>query len=141
MKKTWLLIVIAILAVALVGLSLIHILPAWATNSIDTDDPAAIVSPQEDGITDNDPATEQEIETETYYKYSGTWTNTLIHEIDITNNSRSMAFNISVDIPLMDATTPIYSIMETEILSPQPDSITTDAVSYTHLKAKPMMLC
>ena len=26
----------------------------------------------------------------------------------------------------MDATTPIYSIMETEILSPQPDSITTD---------------
>ena len=47
-------------------------LPAWATNSIDTDDPAAIVSPQEDGITNNDPATEQEIETETYYKYSGT---------------------------------------------------------------------
>lgn len=101
-------------------------LPAWATNSIDTDDPAAIVSPQEDGITDDDSTTEQEIEAESYYKYSSTWTNTLIHEIVITNNSRSMAFNISVDIPLMDATTPIYSIMETEILSPQPDSITTD---------------
>ncbi len=101
-------------------------LPAAATATTLTDDPAAVDATLTDEAADSAATSEQEIELETYYKYSNTWTNTLIHEVIITNNSRSVAFNVTVDIPLMDEAVPIYATLDNEILNPQPAEITTD---------------
>lgn len=101
-------------------------LPSSATATTLTDDPAAVDTRLTDETADSAATSEQEIELETYYKYSNTWTNTLIHEVIITNDSRSVAFNVTVDIPLMDEVVPIYATLDNEILNPQPAEITTD---------------
>ncbi len=117
MRHHFLILLIVIAAVCCLSL------PAWADEVNGEAEPA--VAPLE-GPDQDDPQQGGTSVSSDYYSYSGTWINTLIHEVVITNNSRSMAFNITVDIPLMDEATPLYSIMNNEVLSPQPDQITTD---------------
>ena len=117
MRHHFLILLIVIAAVCCLSL------PAWADEVSGAAEPA--VAPLE-GPDQDDPQQGGTSVSSDYYSYSGTWINTLIHEVVITNNSRSMAFNITVDIPLMDEATPLYSIMNNEVLSPQPDQITTD---------------
>jgi transglutaminase-like putative cysteine protease len=67
-----------------------------------------------------------DISYEIYYEYSGTWTYTLIHEVVVTNNSKAVAFNVAVSVPLMDDNQPIYTTLIGEQCTTIPQEIITD---------------
>ncbi|NLF79708.1 MAG: hypothetical protein GX572_00785 [Clostridia bacterium] len=61
-----------------------------------------------------------------YYQLTGTWVYTLVHDIVIRNNSKYMAFNVEISLPLIDENLPAYAVLEGEQLSQPPASITED---------------
>lgn len=61
-----------------------------------------------------------------YYQFTGTWVYTLVHDVVISNNSKYMAFNVAVSLPLIDESLPVYAVLEGEQLSQAPASITED---------------
>lgn len=67
-----------------------------------------------------------------YYQLGDSWEYTLTHEVEVANVARSYAFAITVSIPLIDETMPLYNELVGTELNPYPDEIVTDAAGHRY---------
>ncbi len=65
--------------------------------------------------------------------YNSEWVYTLNHEIEVSNNGRIAAYDITITVPLMDELTPDYIDLQIEQLTPWPSKISVD--KYGHREA------